>query len=144
MKCKQCNNELSGKQRQFCSDKCRMTFNRLKANKSEQNPVQSEQIREQMQSEQLKRTGPSIPGDPDYIGVCTKVDGRWAVTGKHRPIEQPKDLDYSTLPDGVVKPWSEQRWSCTPEYQQTVNNLMTMTAEQLESIGQFVPVWKAA
>lgn len=48
MKCINCNNELIGKQRQFCGDTCRMSYNR-KANKPEQNnPNKSEQI----QSEQ--------------------------------------------------------------------------------------------
>ena len=66
------------------------------------------------------------------------------MTGTHRPVATPKDLNYSTLPDGVVKPYSEQPWSCTPEYQQLINNLMTMTVDELNASGQFIPVWKVA
>ena len=106
MKCKQCNQELSGK-KQYCNDACRMAYSRRQPeHQPEQNhQPEHEQIAnpntpytmdatrtnpelintgKPMTNHQLKQAGLKanrvpIPGDHDYKGVCEQVGGVWKV-----------------------------------------------------------------
>ncbi len=88
MKCKsdKCNNELTGRQRGFCSDKCRKRTSRTKS--GPQDAPQSTNADKMVLIHPLSRTESEvgqrtrlvpIPGDPDYSGCCKLVDGEWQV-----------------------------------------------------------------
>lgn len=143
-----CNNEVSNKAT-WCSDKCRKAASRTKTpDKTEVGQVKSDTVTEPyLTADQLAEAGLDynrvpVPGDPDYTGVCKQVDGKWTVDKTVEDIDQPAMLDYDSLPPGVTRPYTGPAWAHTPQYQQTINNLMTMSVEQLKSIGQMIPQWK--
>ena len=55
-----------------------------------------------------------------------------------------------SLPVGVARPTGQPgpglmpktEWQASPAYARVVYNLLTMTIDELESIGQMIPAWK--
>lgn len=77
-----CTQALTGRQREYCSDKCRMRQSRTEVTpevgSGSTNPNRVAVEPEQTKPEQRTRTVP-IPGDADYVGCCHEVDGDWQV-----------------------------------------------------------------
>lgn len=126
MDCKQCNNALTGRQREFCSDKCRMQHNRgSKANEDcsgstkanapvAEHPLESEQSK----PEQRTRTVP-IPGDADYVGCCKQVDGVWQVDNTKPPVQGMSDDEL------VLRLHFIDDWRQSPEHAEVMRRQAT-------------------
>lgn len=154
MKCMNCNNEAVGRSK-YCSDKCKVAWNRNK----KRNTVTGE-----AKIVTTPETAPNTQKPDEQETVqATKSDG---------PIvEQPdfnKAFDWIallyTLPDRVTMPTgkptptttcmtSQQlktrrslykglQWISSPEYAETIYRLLTLSIEQLNAEGQFVPAWR--
>ncbi len=97
MECKAdgCTHALTGRQREFCSDKCRKRASRTqathedgsRATNADKTAVEPGQTERGQQS----RTRPPIPGDPDYFGVCKLIDGEWMVDNTKPNVQDMSD-----------------------------------------------------
>lgn len=115
MNCKECEQALTGRQREFCSDKCRMRQTRTKttpevdsgSTKANRVAVEPEQVK----PEQRTRTVP-IPGDADYSGCCMKLAGVWRV-GNIKP-----DIRGMSTAELVRRLHYITDWHRSPEHQE--------------------------
>lgn len=103
MKCKQCDNECSGRG-QYCCESCKTVYNRNKRNRK-----------------------------PEQIA-----------TGTSEPEQGTHPLDDVLFDDLYRKVCSYPglAWKTSLEYKEIMHRLHTLTAEQLELEGQWVPCWK--
>lgn len=141
MKCKQCDTVLTGRQREFCSDKCRKRASRTQpgpqigSGSTNADKVILNYPPNADKPEVGHRT-PAIPGDPDYVGVCKEVDGVW--------VAKPDPVDITTLTATELqirmKRYKGLDWLNSPEHKEVMHRLHTRTVAELES--QFVPCWK--
>lgn len=161
----ECGNELTGRQKEFCSDKCRMQFKR-NSNKPEQPKVEQQtRTNEQDDLERLAKLAASlpsvsesvrayneqpirtrttgckcaIPGDEDYVGVCEKVDGVWRVVPPE-PIAV-KDMARIELQQ-AIRAYPNDQWINSPEHEELMHRLHSRSVAELESDGYIVPAWK--
>ena len=97
MKCI-CGNVLTGRQREFCSDKCRKRASRTKSTPEDGLQSTNADTPVLMNPDNPERGHPhrpAIPGDADYVGVCKLVDGEWVV--KPDPPVPTEDLSDAEL-----------------------------------------------
>lgn len=135
MKCKQCNNNVTGK-KQFCNDACRMAFKR-KAN----NPnTQPEQIRPQPEQKSKpnkqteQKTGNLTPqlmaGLAGGVAVPTNQPNAATATMTARQI------------NNKVSIYPGIEWKHSPEYAELIYRLLTWSKQKLREQGHAVPAWK--
>ncbi|HDZ86526.1 MAG TPA: hypothetical protein ENH57_02415 [Actinobacteria bacterium] len=77
----------------------------------------------------------AIPGDEDYTGCV--VDGRVVKTG----TKPAKDMPRFEL-DQAIRAYPNDQWINSPEHKELMRRLHSMTIEQLEAEGYYVPGWK--
>ncbi len=104
--CKSCPNEVTGRQ-VYCSDKCRMAFNRT--NESEQQPEQSEQIKantepEQAQSEQsVTDQAQTGANQPETVTENSQKPRLERNTPAYKNLDEPEQSEqYVTVTGGKV------------------------------------------
>ena len=159
--CKQCHEPVEGKKR-YCNDACRMAYKR--AQPEQETGDQPEQTK----PEQPNPNSLALPGDPDYVGVCEEVDGKWQV--KDNPSDDtPTPIpDWRSvkakLPGGVSQPtgtpttktqgmkgselhtavsgYTGLDWLASNEYAEICYRLITWTVTELLEDGQRIPQWK--
>jgi len=156
-----CENELTGRQSRFCSDKCRMTVTRTnKANKDGSGSLKPEQPEhehppksevEQKSDNQLIADLPRVETVPEPVSNPTS-DIKQPDISKLKPgVSKPtglrtvgtKDMTTQELMSGV-RSYKGQDWINSPEYAEAIYRLLNWTVEELETMGQTVPSWKAA
>lgn len=126
MKCK-CGNTLTGRQREFCSDKCRKRTSRTEPgfHDAPQSTNADKMVVERGQTEpgQRTRTVP-IPGDPGYVGVCEEVDGVWRVKPdiQPAPVASLSDLDLQLR----LKSYEGASWVGSPEHKEVLSRREVM------------------
>jgi len=110
MKCmnEHCNNELSGRQKQFCSDKCRMQHKR------QSEPEQESKV-EQVKPEQ------------------SKVE--------HKPEQGVKSMTRHPL-SAAIRAYPQDSWVNSSEHKELMRRLHSMSIDELEADGYWVPAWK--
>lgn len=123
MNCKAdgCEQVLTGRQREFCSDKCRMRQSRTNktpevgsgstnANKMVLEP-------EQIKPEQRSRTV-AIPGGADYEGCCRQVGDGWVVDNT-KPNIKAMNTDELIRRLHYIKDWQY-----SPEHREVLRRRM--------------------
>ena len=121
MDCKQCGTVLEGRQREFCSDKCRKRASRSKPDSQDapQSTNADTMVVEHGQNEvgQQTRTRPPIPGDDGYVGVCKQVDGQWVVKpDPSAPVSSLSDVDLQLK----LKSYQGASWVNSPEHKEVL------------------------
>ncbi len=120
-----CDNELTGRQRGYCSDKCRMAHKR--ANRTLEPQFTNSNKPEQTKPEQTKPE--QLPEDMFTAQIP------WA-----QIHALPMGVVRSTCrPDGPVS-WGGNWWD-QPEYAQAIEQLLTNDPQDLTDQGVLVPVW---
>ena len=146
MKCKQCEAELTGRQREFCSDKCRKRASRTKPGPEDapqstnadtvvvKHPTNADSLEPDSQSRTQDHSLPMTAGE--VLASQTRYDV--AAQELARPL---KHVMYDDLYRRVCL-YKGLDWKVSPEYKEIMHRLHTLTVEQLELEGQFVPGWK--
>ena len=116
MQCKQCETELTGRQRDFGSDKCRKQTSRTKPEPEDapQSPNADETAVERGHNERGQRTR-TVPGDAGYEGCCKLVDGEWQVDNTKPPI---KGMSTDEL---VRRLHFIEDWQRSPEHREVLS-----------------------
>ena len=139
MKCKECGVEYQSKRSssRYCSGVCRVNASRNKVSVTDTprvsvTPLSVTPIR-------TLSTGclVSIPGDSDYTGcvVNSKV-----VTLDTPPV---KDMSRVQLQQ-AIRAYPSDQWIDSPEHKELMRRLHTLSVDQLEAEGYYVPAWKRA
>ncbi len=124
MKCKNlCDKDLTGRQKDFCSDKCRMQHKRVKVEQSKSN--KPEQINPNTKVEQNKSL--QIDLSPGAINCpdSSKVSFMSA-----------KELYLA------IHNYPQDTWKDSVEYKELMKRLHSLSIEELEAGGYRVPCWK--
>lgn len=136
MKCKnECGNDLTGRQKEYCSDKCRMQAKR-NPNKVEQPEPEQAKV-EQAARESLVSLSPTI----DQPDISTLPDGVSKPTGQRTAKTQAMSTGQLSA---AIRAYRGLTWLDSLEYAEVTYRLQTRTIEELEEVGQFVPAWKRA
>ena len=130
MKCKndKCDNEVTGRQ-VFCSDKCRKALSRT---------FNSDKPNSDMEVGQVNL---SVPGEPDYAGVCQEVDGQWVVV---KPNPKPVSTLTRIELQQAIRAYPNDRWVNSPEHKELKHRLDVLSVSELERLGYMIPVRKMA
>ncbi len=148
----QCSNVLTGRQKTYCSDKCRMQQTRTNPNTNNPNSKP-----EQLTADEIAKRGCGAPEPTIKLEDQPTIHELAAAN----QINQP-NLDQ--LPDNVTPPtghrtastadmtagelrrkvsaYHGRKWIASPEYCEVIYRLLTMTVEELQASGQHVPAWK--
>lgn len=149
-----CGNEAKGRSK-YCSDSCKVAYNRNKRN--------TESVTDVTVSESVtNRTNNSDKvGHPDswrdkIILEAVGIDKSRCLTismldslpaGISKPTAQPTSetagVHASELMDKMNN-YHSIDWLDSPEYAEVIYRLLTSSIEQLEQEGQFIPGWKGA
>ncbi len=131
----ECQNELTGRQRTYCSDKCRKARKRAQGT-HEDGPG----------STNADKPGHNCPPERGHI------DAEPGQSESGQPnADTLTQAMLDSLPPCVVRPTAQPGddgrlpktgWKHTKTYAQTIYNLLTMTVAELTERGQWIPVWK--
>ena len=120
-KCLNCNKEI-GLRAKYCSDRCRMAYNR----QPEQNIHEPEQTRTDLPEQPEQNVRP----EPEQTQP------------EHEPEQLLTQEMIDILPEGVTRPDSDQDWSWDQEYHKTISRLLTEDIKTLEQGQAFIPAWR--
>ncbi len=119
VKCKNlCGKDLTGRQKEFCSDKCRKQFRRNsdRLGQNETRTPKSDSV-----EFESKIAGVAVRSGTEYISI-----GRLTV----------KQL-YS-----AIRSYPQDTWKDSPEFKELMKRLHSMSIEELETGGYDIPCWK--
>ncbi len=122
----ECNNELKGRKPRFCSDKCRMAQTRTdKSNKPEQ-PKANKGVTSDWHTPKGRAICASLLEQLDVLPA--NPEGVTSMT---------KDQLYS-----AIRSYPQDTWVNSPEHTELMRRLRSMSIEQLEAGGYWIPCWK--
>lgn len=117
----ECSNELTGRQKEFCSDKCRMAHKRHTVLAAEAAEVIAK-VEQDTKVEQPK---------PEQ----TKPE-----QAKSNTVESLSRVELQQ----AIRAYPNDQWINSPEHKELMSRLHSMTIEELEADGYWIPAWKRA
>jgi len=145
MECMNCGTELTGRQRTYCSDKCRMQAKReheqAVASPVTPKPEQSRTITP-LEPEHEQKSNKAVigfPGDIDYNGCMELVNGQWQ--HKSTPTKPITEHTRAEL-YSAIRAYRNNKWIGSPESTELNRRLHTLTLPELEANGYWIPGWR--
>ena len=140
-KCKQCNADYQAKTERsdYCSTNCKQASYRNKNNPVTVTPVTqpvtvTSTVTQPPEASNGKYNIEYLPGGQHYDGI---VRGG-VITKTTKPVKDMTRQELST----AINAYPQDTWIDSPEHQELMRRLRTLTIDELKAQGYWIPAWK--